>query len=121
MIVPHQSFRYTCNKRNSLNHVGLGLFCYIDFVYLAPNKIDCYNKDVTRTKELQVMAKDYEFNALEVTEDSHIVINLPDNIAITIARGDIGYSVDFSNTDTSTIVEMGWVSDDDLDLIEDED
>ena len=66
------------------------------------------------------MAKDYEFNALEVTEDSHILINLPNNIAITIARGDIGYSVDFSNTDTSTIVEMGWVSDDDLDLIEDE-
>ena len=67
------------------------------------------------------MAKDYEFNALEVTEDSHIVINLPNNISITVARGDIGYSVDFSNTDTSTIVEMGWVSDDDLDLIEDED
>ena len=66
------------------------------------------------------MAKDYEFNALEVTEDSHIVINLPDNVCVTIARGDIGYSVDFSNTDTSTIVEMGWVSDDDLDLIEDD-
>lgn len=67
------------------------------------------------------MAKDYDFNALEVTEDSHIVINLPDNVCVTIARGDIGYSVDFSNTDTSTIVEMGWVSDDDLDLIIDED
>ena len=67
------------------------------------------------------MAKDYEFDALEVTENSIITINLPNNIAITVARGDIGYSVDFSNTDTSTIVEMGWVSDDDLDLIEDED
>ena len=62
--------------------------------------------------------KDYEFNALDVTEDSHIVVNLPNNICITIVRGDIGYSVDFSNTDTSTIYEMGWVSDDDLDLIE---
>ena len=64
---------------------------------------------------------DYEFNALEVKEDDHIVINLPDNICISIARGDIGYSVDFSNTDTSTIVEMGWVSDDDLDLLYEDD
>ena len=63
---------------------------------------------------------DYEFNALEIKEEDHIVINLPDNICISIFRGDIGYSVDFSNTDTSTIIEMGWVSDDDLDLYEED-
>lgn len=62
--------------------------------------------------------KNYEFNALGMAQDSHITINLPNNICVTICRGDIGYSVDFSNTDTSTIYEMGWVSDDDLDLIE---
>ena len=64
---------------------------------------------------------DYKFKAEDLQQDDYIIIDLPNNVSICINRGDIGYSVDFSNTDTSTIVEMGWVSDDDLDLIEDED
>ena len=62
----------------------------------------------------------YEFNALEVGQNDCIVINLPNNVCLNVSRGDYGYSVDFTNTDTSTIFELGWASDDDLDLIEEE-
>ena len=63
---------------------------------------------------------DYEFTAEDLQQDDYIIINLPDNVSVCVNRGDIGYSVDFRNKDTDTIVEMGWVSDDDLDLIEGE-
>ena len=63
---------------------------------------------------------DYKFKAEDLQQDDYIIIDLPNNVSVCINRGDIGYSVDFRNKTTDTIVEMGWVSDDDLDLIEDE-
>lgn len=63
---------------------------------------------------------DYNFNATELQEEDHIIVELPNNIRISIFRGDIGYSVDFKNTCNDTIYEMGWVSDDDLELNEDD-
>ena len=64
---------------------------------------------------------DYKFSAEDLQQEDYVIINLPDNVSVCINRGDIGYSVDFRNKTTDTIVEMGWVSDDALDLIVDED
>lgn len=63
---------------------------------------------------------DYDFDATGLQEEDHITIELPNNIRISIFRGDVGYSVDFENTCNDTIYEMGWVSDDDLDLYEED-
>ena len=63
---------------------------------------------------------DYKFNAEELGNEDYVIVYLPDNISVCINRGDIGYSVDFRNSCNDTIVEMGWVSDDDLELYGDE-
>lgn len=64
---------------------------------------------------------DYEFNAEDLQQENYIDITLPDNRVMHIYRGDVGYSVDFYDSCNYLIYEMGWVDDDDLDLIEDED
>lgn len=56
---------------------------------------------------------DYRFNATGLEEQDHIYIELPNGIIATIARGDIGYAVDFENR-IGGLVELGWVFDDDL-------
>ena len=63
---------------------------------------------------------DYRFKATELEQDDFIIVELPNNISVCINRGDIGYSVDFMNKNED-IIQCGWVSDDDLGLIEDED
>lgn len=63
------------------------------------------------------------FRAEKVQDGSHIEVLIPIEdkiIIVVIARGDIGLSVDMVGAKGET-VEMGWVSDDDLDLIDDED
>lgn len=64
---------------------------------------------------------DYNFEAKDLKQENYIIIDLPNNVSVCINRGDIGYSVDFRNKTTDTIVEMGWITDDDLDLIADDD
>lgn len=64
---------------------------------------------------------DYRFNATGLEEQDCIYVELPNGITATITRGDIGYIVDFENR-LGEVIEVGWVSDDDLadDLTEDE-
>jgi hypothetical protein len=64
---------------------------------------------------------DYKFQATELNDTDYVIVELPNNISVCINRGDTGYSVDFRNSCTDTIVQMGWVADDDLDLTSDED
>ena len=64
---------------------------------------------------------DLEFDARELQEEEHIYIKLPNNVEISIFKGDIGYSVDFINHDKDIIHEMGWVdNDEDLELYDED-
>lgn len=61
---------------------------------------------------------------LEVTvkEDDKIILNVKIDgkiVQFEISRGDYGIGVDVIGT-KGTITEMGWVSDDDMDLIDGE-
>ena len=63
------------------------------------------------------------FRAEKVQDGSYIEVLIPIEdkvITVVLASGHIGLSVDMVGT-KGEIVEMGWVSDDDLDLIDDED
>ena len=57
-----------------------------------------------------------------VREDDVIILNVQvegKTVQFEIFRGDCGISIDAIGT-KGTITEMGWVSDDDLDLIEED-